>query len=194
MNTLIKILLISLFGLLFNNLGFSQEDSKLLEIKRDFQKWQPIIDSGFDTCPKYFKYAWGKYYQFNEWFHNIQNNDSLTIAQVVSIIEKEDLGYFVRVENCSFSGDWHIVIDYYFNKEEQLHFIFWRMNTFYAEKPLTVEKRLYFDCNGEIIQILKNVYRINTKEKIEINFMDKEVDYKLTLSEMEFYKYWNNEN
>lgn len=194
MTKLIKILLITLFGLLFNNLGFSQEESKLLEIRRDFQKWQPIIDNEFDTCPKFYNYAWGKYYQFNKWINKIQNTDSLTLAQAVSIIEKKDLGYFVRAEHPSFSGDWHIVIDYYFNKEEQLYFIFWRMNTFYAEKPLTIEKRLYFDCNGEIIQILKYVYKMNTKEKIEINFMDREVDYKLTLNEMDFYEYWKNKN
>ncbi len=165
----------------------------MLEIKRDFKKWQPIIDNEFETCPKFFNYAWGKYYQFNEWFHNTQDNDSLTIAQAASIIEKENLGYFVRVENCSFSGDWHMKIDYYFNKEEQLYFIFWRMNTFQAEEPLTVEKRLYFDSFGKIIRDLENVYKMNTKELIEMNFMDREVDYILTLSEINFYKVWTND-
>ena len=193
MNKLKKFLLIILFGLLFNNLGFSQEDSTLLDIKRDFQKWQPIIENELDASTSYFNYAWGENYQFNKWFNKNQDIDSLTLAQVVSIIERKDLGYFAHVENYSFSGDWHMKIDYYFNKEEQLYFIFWKMNTFQAEEPLTVEKRLYFDSLGKIIRDLKNVYKMNTKKSIDINFMDREVDYKSTLSEMNFYKVWTNE-
>ena len=40
---------------------------------------------------------------------------------------------------------------------------------------------------------MKNVYKMNTKEPIEMNFMDREVDYRLTLSEINFYKVWTND-
>ena len=65
------------------------------------------------------------------------------------------------------------------------------MNTFYADEPLTVEKRLYFDSNGSIIRELKSVYKMNTKEKIDVSFMDQEVLYVLTLNDLVFYNYWN---
>jgi len=188
-----NILLIILFELIFINLGFSQEDSTILVIKTNFQKWQPIIDNEFENYPKFFNYAWGENYQFDKWFNKKQDNDSLTLSEAVSVIEKKDLGYFVNVDYYSFSGDWYIVIEYYYNQEEQLYFIFWRMNTFYAKEPLTVEKRLYFDTNSRIIRELKSVYKMNTKEKIDISFMDKEIDYELILSDMSFYKYWKKE-
>ncbi len=193
MNKLKTIILIPLLGLIITN-GFSQEDSTIREIKTNFQKWHPIIDNEIEICPKFFNYAWGENYQFDKWYNKNQNIDGLNLAEAVSIIERKDLGYFVRAENPSFSGDWHIVTDYYFNKEQQLSFIYWRMNTFQAEEPLTIEKRLYFNLNGEIIRNINSVFKMNTKEPIEINFMDREVVYKLTLREMDFYKYWKNEN
>ncbi|NOZ47318.1 MAG: hypothetical protein GXO79_11140 [Chlorobi bacterium] len=182
--------MILVFGLIFFATGFSQEDSIITEIRSDFQKWQSIIDKEFDNSDKFYNYVWGENYQFDNWFDIKIDNDSLTLSEAVSIIDKKDLGYFVYVDYYSFSGDWYIAVDYYYNKEGQLYFIFWRMNTFYAEEPLTVEKRLYFDNTGQLIRDLKFVYKMNTKEKIDISFMDREVDYKLSLTDMDFYKYW----
>ena len=188
-----KVLLILVFGLIIFATGFSQEDSIVTEIRSEFKKWQSIIDKEFDDYDKFYNYAWGENYQFDKWFDTKIDNDSLTLSEAVSIIDKKDLGYFVYVDYYSFSGDWYIAVDYYYNKEGQLYFIFWRMNTFYAEEPLTVEKRLYFDNNGQLIRDLKSVYKMNTKEKIDISFMDREVDYKLSLTGMDFYKYWKAE-
>ena len=185
-----KVLLILVFGLIFFVTGFSQEDSIITEIRSEFQKWQSIIDKEFDDCDKFYNYAWGENYQFDKWFDIKIDNDSLTLSEAVSIIDEKDLGYFVYVDYYSFSGDWYIAVDFFYNKEGQLYFIFWRMNTFYAEEPLTVEKRLYFDNTGQLIRDLKFVYKMNTKEKIDISFMDREVDYKLSLTDMDFYKYW----
>lgn len=64
------------------------------------------------------------------------------------------------------------------------------MNTFYAEIALTVEKRLYFNNAGRLLREIKSVYKMNTQEKVDLSFMDKPVDYKLNLSELEVYKYW----
>ena len=184
-----KVLLTLIIGLIIFVNGFSQEDSIIKEIRAKFQKWQPIINKEFADCEKYYNYAWGENYQFDKWFDNKIDNDSLTLSEAVSIIDKKDLGYFVYVDNYSFSGDWYIAVDYYYNKGGQLYFIYWRLNTFYAEEPLTVEKRLYFDNSGKLIQDLKSVYKMNTKEKIDIDFMDREIDYKLILTDMDFYKY-----
>ena len=106
------------------------------------------------------------------------------------IIEKENLGYFLYTDNYSFSGDWYVAVDYYFDTKGKLYFIFWRMNSFYAEKPVTVEKRLYFDQEGEKIRDLVAVYKMNTKEKTDVSFMDKDVDYKMDISEYEVFDKW----
>lgn len=187
-----KIILTFVFGLIISSTGFSQTDSIIQKIRDDFQKWQTIIDKDFDSCDKLYNYAWGENYQFNKWTDKKLNDDSLILSERVSIIEHKDLGFFVYVDSYSLSGDWYIATDYYFNQEEQLYFVFWRMNTFYAEEPLTIEKRLYFDNQGQLIRDLKSVYKMNTKEKIDIGFMDREVDYQLLLSDMDFYKHWIN--
>lgn len=185
-----RFLLYTVLGLVLINQGFSQEDSTILEIKQNFKKWQPIIDREFGSCDKFYNYAWGENYQFDKWTEKKIDNDSLTLSEAVSIIKNKDTGYFVYVDTYSFSGDWYIAADFYYDMDGQLYFIFWRMNTFYAKEPLTVEKRLYFDNQGQLIRDLKSVYKMNTKEKINIDFMDREVDYNLTLSDMDFYKYW----
>jgi hypothetical protein len=179
-----------LFGLVIFSFGFSQMDSTFKIISRNFQNWQPIIEKKLNSSEKYFNYVWGDNYQFNKWSPNKLKLDSSILSETVSIIENKDLGYFIYVDCFSFSGDWYIAIDYYYNKKKQLYFIFWRMNTFIAEEPLTVEKRLYFDNNQQKIKELVAVYKMNTKEKVDLNFMDREVEYKLTLTEMDFYKYY----
>jgi hypothetical protein len=156
-----NLLLITLIGLINVYSVFSQDDTTILQIRSDFQKWQPIIDNEIDRGAKYYKYAWGKNYQFNKWVDKMHNIDSLTLSESISIIDKKDLGYLVHVNYCSFSGDWHIMVDYYYNKKELIYFVYWRMNTFYAEEPVTVEKRLYF--NNTSIFIKKKVLVGNPK-------------------------------
>ena len=63
-------------------------------------------------------------------------------------------------------------------------------NTFQAEKPLTVEKRLYFNADGELIKELQSTYKMNSKEKSTASFADREVAYNLQLNKMEFYDFW----
>jgi len=187
-----KITLVFLFGLLNISPLFSQNDDNILEIRDRYNKWQPIIDYKLKECEKLYNYAWGDNYQYSKWINRINDNDSLTLYEIISIIEEDDLGTFINNDVYSFSGDWSITIDYYYDLNDKLYFIFWRMNTFYAEEPVTVEKRLYFDKNGNKIRELQSEYKMNTKDKTNINFLDRDVDYKLELKEMDFYKYWKN--
>jgi hypothetical protein len=186
-----RFLLHTVLGFLMINQGFSQEDSTILEIRDNFKKWQPIIDIELDSSDKLYNYAWGENYQFEKWTDKMMDNDSLILSEAVSIIKKKGFGYFVHRDTFSFSGDWYVVADFYYDKNGQLYFIFWRMNTFYAEEPLSVEKRLYLDKHGQLILDLKSVYKMNTKEKLDKAFSDRAVDYNLTLNDMDFYKYWN---
>ncbi|MCG8699857.1 MAG: hypothetical protein MI922_17515 [Bacteroidales bacterium] len=169
---------------------FSQEDPIILDIRKNFKHWQPIIDKELATSDKLYYYAWGENFDFGKWYFQQQDVDSLTLSEVVSIIEQKDLGYFVYMDNYSYSGDWYTAVDYYFNTAGKLYFIFWRMNTFYAEEPLTVEKRLYFNGNQKLIKKLQSVYKMNTKEKTDISFMDQEVNFRTKIENMTFYEYW----
>ena len=88
------------------------------------------------------------------------------------------------------SGDWNIVVEYYFDRTDKLHFIFWRMNTFQAEEPLTIEKRLYFNSEGEQIRSLKSIYKMNSRDESTAEFADRQVEYELQLNKMGFYDFW----
>jgi len=170
--------------------GFAQENPDIKKIRSTFQKWQPFIDRETVNHAQLYKYVWGNDQQYYKWTKENLESDSLTLVETASILENKDLGTFVLINQSTSSGDWYIVAEYYYNKSGGLYFIFWRMNTFYAEIPLSIEKRGYFDENGRLIRNLKTVYKMNTKEKVDISFMDKPVDYKLNLSDLEFYKYW----
>jgi len=168
-------------------IGYSQEDQVILKIRDNFQKWQPLIEDN-DTQKSIFKYAWGTNYQYTGWYNSENTLDSLTLMQTASTINDNSLGSYLNVDLYSLAGDWYITSDYYYNQLGNLYFIFWRMNTFYAEEPVTVEKRKYFDSKGNEIRSLQSVYKMNTKDKIEISFMDREVDIKKSIKDWEFYE------
>lgn len=167
--------------------SFGQEDSIILEIRKNFNTWQPIINEELKVCDRLFNYRWGENYQFNEWFDTQLTNYTLTLSDMALIIEKEDLGTFLYMEKFSLAGDWFIAIDYCFDTNGKLYFIFWRMNTFQADEPVTVEKRLYFDQHGEKIRSLVSVFKMNTNEEENISFSDREVEYKIDIREFEIF-------
>jgi hypothetical protein len=113
--------------------------------------------------------------------------DTLTLSEMSLILDKENLGSFLYTEKFSLAGDWFVAIDYYFDNKGKLYFIFWRMNSFHAEEPVTVEKRLYFDQHGEKIRDLISVFKMNTNEKKDISYLDMEVEYKMDIKEFEVY-------
>lgn len=188
-DTMKQILKTIIFLFIFSS-SFAQEDSTIVEIRKNFKSWQPLIDSEIENCQRFYKYCWGQNYQFIEWYDSQNQPDSLTLHTMSLILEKENLGYFLYTDKFSLSGDWSIAVDYYFDIKGKLYFIFWRMNSFYAEIPVTVEKRLYFDNKGEKIRDLVSVYKMNTKEKTEVSYMDKDVEYKMDIKEFEVYNYW----
>ena len=184
------LILAYLLGLFAMSPANSQGKGDILEIGERLNEWQPIIDKELKDNKKLFKYSWGAYYQYDKWFNEQLDHDTLTLSKVVSVIKKEKLGTFLYRQNHSFAGDWVMVIYYYYDLNDKLYYIWWRMSTFQAEEPATVEKRLYFDENGNLIQKLQSVYKMNTEEKIDTRFEDRDVDYKLDWKEMDFFKYW----
>ena len=170
--------------------AFGQEDKTILEIRENFNKWQPKIEAKLKVADQLYHYAWGENYQNDEWYANELNTDDKFLFQKVSVIEDSNLGTFVYYDYYSMSGDWYIAIDYYFDIDGKLYFVFWRMNTFQADEDLTVEKRVYINTEGELIRNLKSVYKMNTKNKSTAGFADQDVEYELQLNKMDFYELW----
>ena len=168
-----------------------QEERKILQIKADFQAWQPLIEVVSGT--ELFHYTWGENYEKDQWYSSVQNADGKVLYQKAFIIENPELGTFVHYDNYAISGDWYISVDYYFDANESLYFVFWKMNTFQAEEPVTVEKRRYFNAKGEEIKSLTSTYKMNTREESSVGYADRDLDYEVELSKMSFYPKWKEE-
>ncbi|MEL6559615.1 MAG: hypothetical protein AAFQ94_15595 [Bacteroidota bacterium] len=177
-----------LISMLCSLLTTAQKNPVILKIRENFQIWQPIIEKESSNSTKLFHYAWGENYQEEDWYENEQKSENKFLFQKVSVIKKDSLGTFVHHDDYSMSGDWNITADYYFDTNDQLYFIYWRMNTFQATEPVTVEKRLYFDTDEQLIRNLESKYKLNTKEESTAEFADREVAYELRLNNMSFYK------
>lgn len=183
----------SIFVLLFNLIAlvsFGQGDQTIDEIKENIQKWQTIIEAGLKGSTQLFHYAWGDNYQEDEWYTNELTSEDKFLFQKATIIEKPNLGTFIYYDNYAMSGDWKISVDHYFDTNHRLYFVFWRMNTFQTDEPLTIEKRLYFNSTSELIQNLKSTYKMNTKNESTAGFADQDVEYELQLNKMDFYGKW----
>lgn len=173
--------------------GFAQEDTLIAKIRLDFQKWQPIIEKELNQAQKLYHIMWGEDFMSSGWLTSEHLNDSLHLAETVTILEQKNEGFFVTTESYSLSGDWFVTFDQYYDKDGLIYFIFWRMNTFLAEEPLTIEKRLYFDPQGYIIRELNATYKMNTKEEVLFSYYDQEIDYQPLLFRTNYFNIWKNE-
>lgn len=177
----------------FTTAIFAKENPEILEIRKLYKKWQPFIYNTLENGETFYLYLSGDKYEIEKWSNKKLNDDNLFLSNKIIILENKNLGFFVYSENFSPSGDWHIVSGNYYLKSGNLFFVFWSMNTFQADPPVTVQKRLYFNKANKLIRKLKSVYKINTREEIDASFADRKVDYKIKLNEFGFYKYWKKE-
>ena len=184
---IVQALLICLFLTTGNH---AQDDSTIAKIRDGFSKWQPLIESELHSADRLYHYVWGPQYDNETWTTTELENDDYFLYHKVSILEKPDLGTFVYIDQYTPSGDWYIVAEHYYDVDDKLYFALWRLNTFQADEPLTVEQRLYFNRKGEMIRQLKSVYKMNTKERSEVAFSERTVDYQLKLEDTEFYEAW----
>jgi hypothetical protein len=185
-NTL-KILALML-GMLLSLPGCAGGSKRIEDIQARFSTWQPIIKSEQKNAAAIYRYAWGKNFEKEEWSPTQIKSDEKRLAEKVTLI-KNKIGSWVYKEDLSFSGDWIIASEHYYDEEGKLFFVFWRMNTFQAEEPATVEKRLYFDKQGNVVRNLVAVYKMNTKQEIKASFMDRPVSYETSFSKQDFLKH-----
>jgi hypothetical protein len=62
------------------------------------------------------------------------------------------------------------------------------MNTFQADIPVTVEKRLYFDGRNGLIKELQTVYEMNTKKVVDARICGQRSNNWSTLNGIGFLK------
>ena len=185
-NTL-KIIALML-GALLSLPSCAGESKRIEEIQAQFSIWQPIIKSEQKNAAVVYRYASGKNFEKEEWSSTLIKSDEKRLAEKVTLI-KNKIGSWVQKEDFSFSGDWVIASEHFYDEEGKLFLVFWKMNTFQAEEPVTVEKRLYFDKDGKVVRNLAAVYKMNTKQETRPSFMDREVDYETSFGKQDFLRH-----
>jgi hypothetical protein len=179
-------LLLLTVAILFPALCFSDDSQRIAEIKEVFSQWQPIIQSKTKERFVIYRYASGANYERQEWSRKELKSDDKALSDKYTILRKGN-GAYVNREQYSFSGDWFVLSEHYYDKNGKILFVFWKMNTFQADEPATIEKRLYFADNGKVIRNLKEVYKLNTNQKQNASFMDHDVEYSTDFKSLEFF-------
>ena len=165
----------------------AQEETAISRIKEDFSQWQSLLTSRSVEPQLFYHYAWGNNYANERWTKQTLT-DTVTLVEEAKVFTKDGLGHLVTISISSFSGDWVITTENYYDVNGNLYFIFWTMNTFQAEVPLTVEKRLYFGGNGRPIKTIQSVYKMNSKAKVDIKFADHDVAVVRRYGDFEFFQ------
>lgn len=170
--------------------AMAQQDSVIAEIKENFKTWQPIIAMDSTEVTTFYLYSWGDRYENQQWQKTMERNDTLFLTQTSTIMQKDSLGYFMQEYSTSPSGDWLLIVDYYYDVDGDLYFAFWRLNTFLAEEPVTVQRRFYYNKDGEPARLLKSVYKLGTKEEVDVSYSEPPIRFEIDFSETEVYFLW----
>ena len=176
---------IFLLYFLFTTL-FSQDSPEILEIRQDFKSWQPILEDSTNISSVKYLVISGNNYAVQKWVDIIKDSSSFVASQAY-LYENDSLGKVIFLSETSPSGDWYIFSEHYYNVGGRLCFVFWTMNTFAADIPLTVERRIYFNAEGGQIRKLESKYKMNSKEEAnEISYYDREIKYWLDYKKTPF--------
>ena len=179
-------LLLFTVAILFPTLCLSDDSQRIADIKAVFSQWQPVIQSKTKESFVIYRYASGENYEKQEWSQKELKSDAKALSDKYTVLRRA-IGAYVNHEQYSFSGDWFVVSEHYYDGNGKLLFVFWKMNTFQAEEPATIEKRLYFAANGKVIRNLTDVYKLNSKERQNVSFMDHDVEFSPDFKSLEFH-------
>ena len=178
------VLIIALLFTFVININAADNDA-IKKIRQQFSKWQPILKDSTVERKIFYHLFTGENFSTEKWTNSYTPSDEIFVGDELQIIDIDSLGTFVLLMSSSPSGDWFIHSENYYWSNGNLFFVFWKMNTYQASEPSTVERRIYFNESGEEIRSLESVYKLNTKGKIRNpNFMNREVIYWKTISEL----------
>ena len=169
--------------------GFGQESSEIQEIRAQFKLWQIHLKEKKLQAMKFFHIYTGDNFSIDKWVDTVDSVSDAFVGEEINIYKIKDVGSVLFIDETSPSGDWFARSEHYYWPSGKLYFVFWAMNTFNAEPPSTVERRIYFNKKGDVIRRLESVYKMNTRQKIkEPNYMDKKVIYWRALKNLPVFK------
>ena len=162
----------------------------VLKIRRQFKLWQEVLNKGtLSKAKRFFHIYSGENYQNEKWVIQTNKQDSgAFIGEEVALVKNDKLGMMFYISETSPSGDWYIAAEDYYWLSGRLFFVYWKMNTSRALEPITIERRLYFSENGNLVESLESVYKLGTREKVDNpNYMPHDVTYWKNVRELPFY-------
>ena len=178
---------ILLLALLFSDCLSGGEDKQILEIRNQFKRWQQVLTQGDVVSQKLYHVYFGDYFDEDAWIDSSEAIGDRFVGEEVTVSRHEQLGISLKVKQTSPSGDWHITSEHYYWPSQKLFFVFWAMNTSQADEPVTVERRLYFNPEGEVIRRLESVYKMNSRVHVDVrSYAEQKITYWLEVDSIPF--------
>ena len=168
----------------------AQDSQDILKIRRQFKSWQEVLNKEALAKGKSFFHIYsGENYQNERWVSEVnKKNSGSFIGEEVTLVKNDKLGMMFYILETSPSGDWVIAAEHYYWPSGELFFVYWKLNTYQAIEPMTIERRLYFSENGNLVESLESVYKLGTREKVDNpNYMPHDVTYWKNVRELPFY-------
>lgn len=202
------LILISLINLASIKDILAKDPPRIIEIRAEYTKWQKVIKTKLKKADVLYMYYDNSAFIDNEingdtlennknyqiWVKNKIEDISKNYYEVYDkyrIIKDDKLGTYINIYTNSLSGDWGIITDYYYDKNDKLIFIYYAASSLFGENGLALtEKRLYFDEEGNLIRNLEKTFDPDTKKPVEQHFKFNDVEYNINLKEMDFHSYW----
>jgi len=168
----------------------AQDSPDILNIRQQFKSWQEVLNK--ETLAKgihFFHIYSGENYQNEKWVIEInKQNSGSFIGEEVTLVKNDKLGMMFYISETSPSGDWYIAAEHYYWPSGRLFFVYWKLNTFQALEPMTIERRLYFSKDGNLVESLESVHKLGSKEKVDNpNYLPHDVTYWKNIREIPFY-------
>ena len=169
---------------------FAQDSQDILRIRQQFDSWQEVLNKEALAKGEHFFHIYsGETIQNEKWVIKINKQDSgAFIGEEVTLVKNDKLGMMFYILETSPSGDWVIAAEHYYWPSGELFFVYWKLNTYQAIEPMTIERRLYFSKGGNLVESLKSVYKLGTKEKVDNpDYMPHDVNSWKNIRELPFY-------
>jgi hypothetical protein len=200
MKTLFKILGLSfLLLLLLKSPLTAQDSSEILKIREQFNSWQKVLNKEtIAKGKKFFEISVGRNFSKTEWITKLEDDNDFIWSEV-AFIKDDKLGSMFYIYETSPSGDWADAAEHYYWPTGELLFVYWKLNTFHSidpspmnMRPITIERRLYFNKNGTMIKFLESIYFMGTKAKVtDPDYEPHEVTYWKNIKALPFYNLLN---
>jgi hypothetical protein len=168
----------------------AHESAGIQRLRDQYKAWQEILDKQTIAKGKRAFHVYsGENYRTDKWVSEVRGKSGdYFIGEEVNLINHDKLGVMFYMSETSPSGDWNIAAEHYFQPSGRLFCVVWKLNTFQALEPLTIEKCLFFDEDGKLLQDLEHAFKLSTRDKVDSpNYMSRSVTYWKSIRDVPFY-------